>query len=170
MPGLVNVTPAFVLAGDATITVSNGQDTHFTYNIYKADPTPEYPKEAFFVSVLSGPDVYLYMGKVEVRIDKPSLDPMIKLTSRSRVKHTADSYRVGQWALRAIWQVARGTYTMPEGYSIKHDGRCGRCGRALTHPASLDTGLGPECADQLGVEWAEKVPQGAKFDFDGSKK
>jgi len=27
-----------------------------------------------------------------------------------------------------------------------HEGRCGRCGRKLTVPASIDRGLGPECA------------------------
>ena len=27
-----------------------------------------------------------------------------------------------------------------------HEGRCGRCGRKLTVPESIDTGLGPECA------------------------
>jgi len=26
-----------------------------------------------------------------------------------------------------------------------HEGRCGRCGRKLTVPASIDSGLGPEC-------------------------
>ncbi len=28
---------------------------------------------------------------------------------------------------------------------VLHEGRCGRCGRKLTVPASIDTGLGPEC-------------------------
>ena len=27
-----------------------------------------------------------------------------------------------------------------------HSGSCGRCGRKLTVPESIDTGLGPECA------------------------
>lgn len=34
---------------------------------------------------------------------------------------------------------------------IYHMGRCGRCGRALTTPESILTGLGPECAKMLGI-------------------
>lgn len=33
-----------------------------------------------------------------------------------------------------------------------HAGRCGRCGRTLTHPDSIESGIGPECADKLAFE------------------
>jgi hypothetical protein len=29
---------------------------------------------------------------------------------------------------------------------VWHEGRCGRCGRRLTVPESIESGLGPECA------------------------
>lgn len=32
-----------------------------------------------------------------------------------------------------------------------HSGRCGRCGRKLTVPASKSMGLGPRCAEMVGV-------------------
>jgi hypothetical protein len=28
---------------------------------------------------------------------------------------------------------------------VWHEGRCGRCGRALTVPESVERGIGPEC-------------------------
>lgn len=31
---------------------------------------------------------------------------------------------------------------------VLHEGRCGRCGRKLTVPESIDTGLGPECGNR----------------------
>ena len=34
---------------------------------------------------------------------------------------------------------------------IYHVGKCGRCGRALSTPESILTGLGPECSRQCGV-------------------
>lgn len=154
----INITPRYALAGDATFTVSNGSDRHFTYHIYKSKPNDQFPNDAWFIEVLVGSDNshdYAYMGKVEVNLRRPELDPFIKLTSRSRVKNDTPSYKVGSWALRAIWQVERDAYQLPVGYSIKHDGRCGRCGAKLTHPASLSTGLGPECAEQAGVVWEE---------------
>lgn len=30
---------------------------------------------------------------------------------------------------------------------VWHEGSCGRCGRKLTVPSSIETGLGPECAE-----------------------
>jgi hypothetical protein len=73
----------------------------------------------------------------------------------SKFTDDSDPMRVARWALRAIWQVAYTGYVLPAGYSIKHIGRCGRCGNALTHPASLDTGFGPDCAEALGIDWRE---------------
>lgn len=32
---------------------------------------------------------------------------------------------------------------------VWHEGRCGRCGRTLTVPSSVATGLGPECAQRM---------------------
>lgn len=32
-----------------------------------------------------------------------------------------------------------------------HEGKCGRCGRALTDPESIERGIGPECAKQFAL-------------------
>jgi hypothetical protein len=34
---------------------------------------------------------------------------------------------------------------------IMHLGACGKCGRALTDPVSIEAGIGPECRKQLGL-------------------
>jgi hypothetical protein len=39
---------------------------------------------------------------------------------------------------------------LPGGYKIHHEGRCGKCGRLLTVPESVETGIGPECAKRMG--------------------
>lgn len=168
MDNTITVTPQFVLAGDATFTVSNGTSRHFTFNVKRAEGNDKFLGPAWYLKVLTGPDNtndYAYMGMIVANTQRPKLDPIIKLTAKSRVNHSTDSYKVASWALRAIWQVARGEYKLPNGYSIKHIGRCGRCGAALTHPASLDTGLGPACAEMSGVEWTERPVQVATFDF-----
>lgn len=153
---MINVSPQFVLAGEATFTVSNGHE-HFTYKVYKTEPNAKYPNPAWFAKVLVGPDNtsdYRYMGMVKVPAN-PRLDPKIQCTNKSSFDKQSKVFRVAEWSLRAIWQVERKEYRLPPGYSVKHDGNCGRCGAKLTHPASLDTGLGPECAEKAGVEWAE---------------
>jgi hypothetical protein len=40
---------------------------------------------------------------------------------------------------------------------FRHEGCCGRCGRTLTTPESIDTGFGPECSGKLGIVWETKT-------------
>lgn len=145
----MNVTPEFVLAGDATWTVDNGSGKHYTFHTYRAKPNDAYPNPAWFIKVLTGPDTYTYMGKLCPHLNRCN----ITLTGRSKYAGDSRAVEVARWALRAIWQAARVGYKMPPGYSIRHDGRCGRCGAKLTNPKSLDTGLGPECAEKSGVPY-----------------
>ncbi len=159
----INVTPQFILAGDAVYTVSNQNGSHFTYRVTRAKPNPQYPDPTYFLHVLTGNidddrDPYTYVGKLILANLDPRVgrDPSLRMTRQSKFHATDAVFKVGVWALQVVWQVAAGKYKLPPGYSIKHEGKCGRCGRALTNPASLDTGLGPECADAVGVEWAER--------------
>ena len=40
-------------------------------------------------------------------------------------------------------------YNVPPTLKLIHAGRCFRCGRPLTTPQSIETGLGPICAEKL---------------------
>lgn len=160
--GEINVTPEFCLAGEATFTVSNGNDRHFTYHIYKVQDGNRSPHPTYFLKVLKGPDnvnSYAYMGMLELPVDGNVAEPKIKLTAKSKFTNESKATKVARWTLRAIWQVKQGRYQMPAGYSIKHCGRCGRCKAKLTTPESLDTGFGPGCAELVGVEWRERTRQ-----------
>ena len=44
-------------------------------------------------------------------------------------------------ALKGGWYASKA-----ETVQVWHEGRCGKCGRKLTVPESLTSGLGPECA------------------------
>lgn len=149
----INVTPRFITAGQAIFTVSNGR-VHYTYYVYQPDPTTQYPHPAHFIQVLVGPnntEDYRYMGML-TRMDDP-LGPGIKLTSKSKYQEGNLVVTVARWALQVIWQQHSGKYMVPDPFTILHIGQCGRCGRPLTTPESLATGLGPDCAAELGVEW-----------------
>lgn len=60
----------------------------------------------------------------------------------------------------AIWSdlALRGTteerhgFWYGEGYRLLLEGRCVRCNRKLTHPESIRTGIGPECANRTATE------------------
>lgn len=49
---------------------------------------------------------------------------------------------------------------------VRHAGKCGRCGRKLTVPESIDTGFGPSCAGEIGIAWIKDHPENFKaMDF-----
>jgi len=157
----INVTPEFVLAGASTFTVSNMKGTHYTYHVSKSKPSEKFPNPAYFASVLTGDDNsnqdhYLYIGLVKVSTN-PTTDPVLISTAKSKFRGDTERFKILQWALKVIWQSAHGKYRLPEDRAtIQHVGNCGRCGAKLTNPASLDTGLGPECAEKVGVPWRER--------------
>jgi hypothetical protein len=157
----INITPEFVLSGNAIFTVSNTEGKHHTFNVEKSKPNERYPQN-YFGRVLVGPDnnnpdEYRYVGMLHIS-PNPNIDPKLVTTKASKLVDPV-VFKLLQWTLKVVWQVARGAYTLPERITIQHEGRCGRCGAKLTNPASLDTGLGPECAERVGVPWRERTQQ-----------
>lgn len=120
---------AYILAGNATVTVKSlSTGTRFTYKVTKAGPT------VYFVGVLSGPDNevdYSYIGIVRRGV--------FTLTRKSRAGMSAASVRAFAWLSRN-WEDDRA--------EVWHEGRCGRCGRTLTVPESIKSGIGPVCEEK----------------------
>lgn len=56
-----------------------------------------------------------------------------------------------------IWGRLVGGLPIPASVEIWHEGRCCRCNRKLTVPASIELGLGPDCAEDVGLGkvWAD---------------
>lgn len=136
----------FITAGDAIFTVAS-PDRHFTYRVTKREPDPNsrYTTPAYFVSLLTGSDNendYTYMGMLEASSGR------VYLTKASKYNAQSTPFKVVNWGLGLVW---RGR-PAPDGYSIHHEGRCGRCGRTLTHPESIVTGFGPDCIGMVGEQ------------------
>jgi len=137
---------AFLLGGNATVTlVSTKTGTRFTYKIRANDEG-----DVFFVSLLSGPDNesdYRYLG----RIARGVFWQGRKVPKPGDVGADAPSSLAFKWA----WErLCKGV--MLDSLEIWHEGRCGRCNRKLTVPASIASGFGPECAGKVGfsASWA----------------
>jgi hypothetical protein len=127
---------AFALAGNATLTlVSLKSGARFTFRIRKGKKRDDDPH---FVSVLDG-EGYSYLGVI-------FKDGTFKVTRRSR-------YDSGQPCARAFrfFKEALDTGAFHPQLEVWHEGRCGKCGRKLTVPESIATGLGPECSAVAGV-------------------
>ncbi len=132
-------TSKFFTGGRAVFTVANNKGQHYTFRIGRSKET-----QPFFVGLLTGPNNesdYTYVGIYN------NENHTVRLTSKS--KYTTDSkpVKVIQWAIK---QVVEGN-PLPEGYSIRHEGRCCCCGKPLTDPESILLGIGPICREKR--EW-----------------
>jgi hypothetical protein len=130
------VAMRFIMAGKATFTlVSRKSGQRFTYRVSAPRDGDESPTR--FVSLLRGADNtsdYSYMGTV-------FNGNRFTATAKSKISKDAPSFKAFDWALR---QLAAGT--VPDTLEIWHEGKCGKCGRKLTVPESIESGLGPVCA------------------------
>lgn len=136
----------FATAGKATLTFeSEKTGSHYTFRINKADGAAANPLH--FVSVLSGPNNeadYTYLGIL--RWDTANGRYQFQLTAKSKMSAASLPVRAFRW----VWEaVAAGR--MPVDCIVHHEGHCGRCGRTLTTPESVERGIGPECADKMGM-------------------
>lgn len=150
-------------------------EKRFTYRIQRAPVDDEEnvnPRRPWFVKVLNGPDnlrSYKYLGtifparsgegvvyyhgkKSRVSADAPSargvawfvkhLSSLIELR-----KDLEDADMFGKEKIEA--KIAKVEVTLNK-LLYYHEGRCGRCARTLTVPASIISGLGPICRKKEG--------------------
>ena len=126
----------FMLAGDAHITfVSQRTAARFTYRV-SAPRKQGQASPVRFVSVLTGPDTYSFIGTIFVE-----RNAFVWSQTKSTINADAPSVKAFAWTWRHL---ASGD--MPTEIEVWHEGKCGKCGRRLTDPASIASGLGPICA------------------------
>ena len=164
------VSKEFVLAGRAVFTVESPGGQHYTYRVSRKEADDRWP-EAYFVSLLTGPDNtrdYSYLGK----LDRES--GAVSLTAKSKFREDAFCVRLLRRLLLRVW-LGETDAVAAAGYKVHHEGRCGRCGRALTVPASIERGIGPECwgyvqVSTLGVtrDDLKAMAEACRFASDGA--
>jgi len=120
--------PDFILGGKAFVTFQNpASGNRFTYKVVKHKVD-----DIYFVHVLTNPDVYMFLGTIK--------DYGFRYSKKSKISNDARSVIVFDYVFHHL-----GMKTLNTSIEIFHDGRCGRCGRQLTDPISVETGLGPYC-------------------------
>lgn len=130
----------FMFAGHAIFTITSvrtGKSFTYKFDVPRDDRLGE--EGPMFADVLTGPDNtrdYTYMGIVHPRT------LCVRPTAASQVSPDAPSAKALAWFLKNIDS---------DQVEFRHAGRCARCGRALTVPASVDSGFGPECAEKAGL-------------------
>jgi hypothetical protein len=127
-----------------------GCELHYTFKVSQSEPTERWPNPAHFVNLLTGPDNtsdYSYLGMLNPNTGE------IRLTAKSCAGATAWSVRIVRRVMGAVFEGDGVESIRRNGWDIDHEGRCGRCGRALTVPESIEVGIGPDCAEILGIPY-----------------
>lgn len=137
----------FVLAGNATVTlVSRRTLQRFTFKFSRPHDSAS-AERPVWVKLLSGPDNegdYSFVGT----LFHPKWNE-VRLSRKSRVSAEAASFHAVQWFLFHLFHANGNPAAMLEQLEVWHEGRCGRCGRKLTVPTSIASGMGPECSGRL---------------------
>jgi hypothetical protein len=122
----------FMFAGKSIITFLNSQSgNRFTFKVKQAKDS-----NLFFVSVLTSPDTYTYIGTC--------IEGNYKHGKKSTISQDAQSVKVFNFMLNRLK-----TDNLPDFLEVWHEGHCGKCGKRLTVPSSILNGLGPECIKKL---------------------
>jgi hypothetical protein len=126
----------FIFGGNATFTLTSAKTgQHFTFKASRKKGDDQSP---IFIKVLTGPDNswngdWLFLGF----IPKDGTE----IIAGRKGHPEAPSFQALSWTLRHLHQD-----NIPADVTIQHEGTCGRCNRKLTHPESVASGIGPECA------------------------
>lgn len=153
------ISKQFILAGRAIFTLevpasfrSAHADckAHYTFRVRKSEPvlnndgSVKWP-EAWWVNLLAGPDNtsdYRPIGKINHETGA------IALTRNSAFTENCWPVKLLRRLLVRVW-ADDAAAVEAAGFALHHEGRCGRCGRRLTVPRSILTGLGPECEGKM---------------------
>ena len=137
----------FLLAGNSTLTIVNDETgNRFTYKVRKKEVENSGAQvNLYFVSLLNGPDNendFCYLGTIFFNGNGQG---DFRTTRNSKVTGDAPSFKAFKWLFSMLQKEAE----LPDKVKFYHEGRCGRCGRTLTVPESIESGYGPECISML---------------------
>lgn len=132
----------FILAGNALFTLKSLRTTkHFTFKVVRKQIfvaggwAPANPP-TWTVQVLCGRDNskdYRHVGSIR--------DGHFAYNASNSTPATKGF----DWCWKHLERVG-------ERFEFNHAGKCGRCGRPLTHPDSIQSGIGPECQEKMAFE------------------
>lgn len=143
---------------NGTYTVSHDQRGHFTLKLHTALTGNLAGKR--IISMLVGPDNNADFQGVAFWDDEKKFAAVWKRFRKAESFMPIDGFnwqshgwsaveqKLAIWADLAIRgaQPEKHGYWYSEGYRLLTEGRCCFCNRKLTHPESIEYGIGPECA------------------------
>jgi len=104
-----------------------GFDRHMVDVLVGGDNSP-HSGDYQFVGTLGEDGTYRPSSKSKVEVQKKHLSEVV-----------------------LTWTIGAAQHDRLHTIRVLHHGHCARCGRALTVPSSVDRGIGPDCAQLMGL-------------------
>jgi hypothetical protein len=135
------ITREFLFGGRAYFRVGNPQNESLLY-LLKSRAGRQGTEWAGEVSYFL--NVFVPQGSkfVFIGVVNPETGDLVSV-GRSQFLAGQREYEAAQWAIKSVMNQA----PIEDGYSITHDGRCGKCGRYLTSTGDREAGLHLDCTD-----------------------
>lgn len=138
----------FLLGGNCTASVmSTKTGKKFTYNLQvrldEKGQRIDGDTQMYFVKIDTNYLDFVYAGYIKVNRVTRTLT--YTKGAKGAYDDTAPPIKGLIWILERCLD-GRST----DGLEVYHLGTCGKCGRPLTDPVSIETGLGPKCGGRIG--------------------
>lgn len=128
----------YIYGNKGVVTLKSPTGKHHTYLFAKPRNSAQFPEDIRFVYALHDNQKLFYVGALE--------QGKFKLTRASRFLPENEITKGASYIVRMANSTALNTPM-----KLYHEGVCCRCGRPLTHPKSIETGIGPRCRKLLNV-------------------
>lgn len=128
----------FIFAGNCVVTFINTLTSNrFTFKVkrHKTD-------NVYFISLLTNTDNYSFIGRI--------IDNTYVHGRNSTISIDSQSVKTFNYVIQCLRKDK-----LQDFIEIWHQGTCGKCGRKLTVPESISSGLGPECIKKLKKQLLE---------------
>lgn len=146
----IEPSPEYILAHSKSRPLPGGKiipkcKPHYTYRIRKPDKADS--TSNYFIDLLIGPQNeadYKYLAML--------ITATGSIFAGRNYPTTKETYgfRILARVLAAIWE-GKTDKIIEAGWNVHHVGKCGRCGRTLTTPESVESGIGPECRKNVSA-------------------
>ena len=143
----------FILAGKCEFilhSTKTGDD--FKYELVKKESKDNKDKFIYFLSILHGSEK-TYAGVVW--FDDKIQEFKFSTGKSGKIQPTELNIRSLLFVLNKLVREQEVQYLI-----IYHVGKCGKCGKKLTTPESILTGLGPTCSNKIGIPRVKINKQG----------
>ena len=131
----------YCMSGNAIVTLTSPTKVHYTYYIRSPflDDKDKFTKDVRFVYYLGPDGKWFYAGGLY------NNGSLFRGTKGSKLSPRSPVFKGIVYLVRMM----NSDFETP--MMLQHEGCCGKCGRRLTDPVSIERGIGPKCYSLLAA-------------------